>query len=383
MAPMDPSGSCEQLQGLQEFLDKPCPSEEKQEHYEGQTSCKTEEPNNLKPGHKMGGHFSKDDSNINVQHQDMDQEIRHLKNEAQKAEALLRSQSEMIQELQESWNNCQDEIKMLKKEKFDLRSIILSSNGPEQVSDDEMKSLFATIRQKIQAIAHSNALDLERNVALLSAQNANWYRFYESWNHISLTDRSLKMRGKIFEILCDQILKKKLFGISPVGDSGLKQIELSLEKLEKLMRKEKVPDDTITDWRLSTMKAIDETKIAHTCPCPAAHGIWAIFQCLLRKETDYSATDKLSNEVVQLCKDAYYLRSMMRGSKDRYRCELFRSGANFHDFETYLEVCGVEHGGNASSIIAFVVSGALVKQPQNANEQAIVLEPAHVVVRQA
>lgn len=165
----------------------------------------------------------------------MDQEIRHLKNEAQVAEELIRSQNETIQKLQESWNNCQDEIKMLKKEKFDLRSIILSSNGPEQVSDDEMKSLFTAIRQKIQAITHSKALDLGQNVPLLSTRSAAWYQFYEHWNHLSLTERSLKVRGKIFGIVSDQILAKNLFGILPVENSDLKHIEFTLRKLEDVM----------------------------------------------------------------------------------------------------------------------------------------------------
>lgn len=130
------------------------------------------------------------------------------------------------------------------------------------------------------------------------------------------------------------------------------------------------------------MKAIDEIKIQHAPPCFAANDIWKLFRCLSLKKAASAATQKFESDIVQLCNDAYYLRTLMRKSKDKYSCELFRPGTNIQEVGTALEVCGVERGGQASDIVAFVVSGALVKQPQDVNEPAIVLEPAHVVVRQ-
>lgn len=147
---------------------------------------------------------------------------------------LLRSE---LQELRQTYNESRIEVDKLKKEKNDLRNVILGQAGTEKISDEEIKSKFTSIRQKIQAITYSKAFRLGRSISVSSQCHPEVHKFWDSWNTLSTNDRAFIMRGKIFALVVDHVLGQNLFGISPTNNHDLQQIEPSLKALETFMNR--------------------------------------------------------------------------------------------------------------------------------------------------
>ncbi|KHN93781.1 uncharacterized protein MAM_08345 [Metarhizium album ARSEF 1941] len=293
----------------------------------------------------------------------------------------LKAQRTELQGLREMYGDSQAEIEKLKKEKNKLRKIILDQTGSERVSDDEIKKTFTNIRQKIQAIAHSKALDMDVSVSVRSPRHPEVHNLWYIWNDLSLADRGFVLRGQIFSCIVDRILEQKLFGIIPTHHHVLQEIEYSLGELEEYMSFSQVPAEAIVDWRHATMKAIDQTKIEHDYIGGVESAIMSFLSCLIREQAKNSAPfDKLQRDIHDVCKDAYQLGFLMRKSKDHYTCEMFSQENNVRENETALEVHGVLHGGRESSSVALTICGALIKRPWNDDMEPVVLEPAHVLV---
>ncbi|KAG8419672.1 hypothetical protein J3458_004520 [Metarhizium acridum] len=141
----------------------------------------------------------------------------------------LRNEAEKLRRM---YCESQDEVDKLKEEKTRLRNVILKQTGTEKISDEEIKKIFTSIRQKIQAFAHSKAFCLEWNVSVPSPCHHELHKFWDTWNHLSLADRAFAMRGRIFTLVVDHILGQNLFGIRPTNHHDLQQIESSLQALE-------------------------------------------------------------------------------------------------------------------------------------------------------
>ncbi|EFY98457.1 chromosome segregation ATPase-like protein [Metarhizium robertsii] len=292
---------------------------------------------------------------------------------------LLRSE---LQELQQMYNESRIEVDKLKKEKNDLRNVILGQAGTEKISDEEIKSKFTSIRQKIQAITYSKAFRLGRSISVPSQCHPEVHKFWDSWNTLSTNDRAFIMRGKIFRLVVDHVLGQKLFGISPTHSHDLQKIESSLKSLETIMTCSQVPANAVVDWRHATMKAIEQTKISHDdCISEVESMILSYFNCLIPRDMDSATLQKLHHDVHNMCEEAYELRFLMRKSKDDYTCQGYSDGINVHDYESALEVHGVLNGGDESSRVAFTICGALIKSSGNGDMEPVVLERAHVVVK--
>lgn len=137
-----------------------------------------------------------------------------------------------LQELRQMYNESRIEVDKLKKEKTKLINVILKQTGTEKVSDEEVKKMFTSIRQKIQAIAHSKAFHLDWNISVFPQYPPEVHKFWDYWNTLSTTDRAFSMRGKIFTLVVDHVLGQNLFGISPTNNHDLQQIEPSFKALE-------------------------------------------------------------------------------------------------------------------------------------------------------
>jgi hypothetical protein len=96
-----------------------------------------------------------------------------------------------------------------------------------------------------------------------------------------------------------------------------------------------------------------------------------------RKSEKYS---HLRDALLDLCTSAFKLSLQLRECKDLYRCELPISRSPFIEDEFEEQDSESTKGGGFPAIkIAFAISGALVKYPENQAGSRIVLEKAHVV----
>lgn len=97
--------------------------------------------------------------------------------------------------------------------------------------------------------------------------------------------------------------------------------------------------------------------------------------------------DRLHDSFVRLCRDAFNLTLLLRGTKDSYRIEFPEAGSNFDPEDVEPQAWeGCKHQSGISSekaTIAFSLSGALVKYPEHSPKERLVLEKAHVVLHEA
>jgi hypothetical protein len=88
---------------------------------------------------------------------------------------------------------------------------------------------------------------------------------------------------------------------------------------------------------------------------------------------------------VELCKDAFKLKMMMRKSKDTYLVERIgpEVGLPLSALEDMVDPVSVEGGKSSESSddILYTVFGALTKQPQGKDQPVKVLEKAQVVLK--
>jgi hypothetical protein len=117
----------------------------------------------------------------------------------------------------------------------------------------------------------------------------------------------------------------------------------------------------------------------------AAGDIFAILAPLLSKHTRPSEEDALRGNILELCKDAFKLRMLMRKSKNRYVVETMDPNGTvlLSACEDKAEPLAVEGGNNSekSDEVAYMVFGALIKQPLAGDQTVKVLEKAQVVLK--
>lgn len=123
-----------------------------------------------------------------------------------------------------------------------------------------------------------------------------------------------------------------------------------------------------------------------SCVEPYVQTIWNLLS-YLRKHYHENAIaekekDKLVKLLFRLCTDAYDLTLLLRGCKDVYRCEFPTEGKalNTEDAEPQGEEKKSTKEKVEGEIVAFSLSGALVRYPEHNPEERIVLEKAHVVL---
>jgi len=146
-----------------------------------------------------------------------------------------------------------------------------------------------------------------------------------------------------------------------------------------------VSDNLISDWRISTIKCAELSGTEELNSTSASNYIYAILAPLLAKRTRPSGEDTLRAGILELCKDAFKLRMLMRKSKNRYLVKTIDPGKTvlLSACENTAYSVSVEGGNNSeeSNEMAYVLFGALVKQPQTADQPEKVLEKAQVVLK--
>ena len=124
-------------------------------------------------------------------------------------------------------------------------------------------------------------------------------------------------------------------------------------------------------------------------PEETAQTIQELMRPLLLQRSDRSANvvnDGIQKQLVDLCRGAYNLVLLVRHSKATYCCECpKRESALVEDDAEPQAREGPKDGEGDEKVakVARVLFGAFVKYPEDNRAERIVLEKAHVVIRQS
>ncbi|EAQ84518.1 predicted protein [Chaetomium globosum CBS 148.51] len=221
----------------------------------------------------------------------------------------------------------QEEVNKLRGKEAMFRTIILDQAGVQKISDDEILQGFLKLRQDVQKLSRSASYLVDTNPTISTAQEeatpsiSSFYRA-ATWGQLGLVDRRLRVRAKIFDELHFHILGYNCFGLqgfqAEVG-ALTGPVEPGLRRFETILQDRGVSENVITDWRIATINCVELTGIEEMTSKFAATDIFAILAPLLSKHVRPSEEDVLRATILDLCKDAYKLRMMMRKSKDNLK----------------------------------------------------------------
>ncbi|KAK4143974.1 uncharacterized protein C8A04DRAFT_11869 [Dichotomopilus funicola] len=328
-----------------------------------------------------------DESNVlNNRNNELQRELDEARRELQ---TVRRRMAGMEGQLHES----QEEVKKLRGKEAMFRTIILDQAGVQEISDNDILQGFLNMRQNVQKISRSSAYAVDTDPLLsatLEAAAPSVKKFYASaaWGMLGVADRRLRLRAKIFNELYAQILNSKCFGLLEVhtSDGDTKgPVEPGLRRFESMLKERGVSDILISDWIISTIKCVEVAGIEEMNSAVAARDIFAILAPLLSTHTRPSEEDALRANILELCKDAFKLRMLMRKSKNRYVVETMDPNGIvlLSACEDKAESVAVEGGNNSekSDKVAYMLFGALIKQPLAGDQVVKVLEKAQVVLK--
>jgi hypothetical protein len=143
----------------------------------------------------------------------------------------------------------------------------------------------------------------------------------------------------------------------------------------------------IAEWRTRTVEcaALISDHAQSTWPEKVAHQIWEFISPILPPETDKVSEKKCSDlekHLVKVCEGAHQLALLVRGCKDVYQCQRIKRGEALNDEDA--EPQDKEESAGTSvkdATVVFTIFGALVKYPNLTPGVKLVLEKAHVVIR--
>ena len=287
------------------------------------------------------------------------------------------------------------------------REIILRGSSDEgEIPDDKIHGLFVELRVLIQRIVHHHYAPVQGHEKLTSHNNL----LFDSQKRFRKHLKGLKseqmqkfcMRGKIFEMINDELVSARSFGVSK-SEHDLKNFEDSLEgsKASRFPRKQHLSRRSLTLGLLSSVSpsALAEWR-SRTIECGALLGEKSKWPGETSKDVlDFmdpyvSATtvasamslDLLKKSMGELCDKAYSLSLLLRRSKkatfqiwtakvDSIVMGPIEANVSCQKFDgpATAEILG--------SRVAMTIFGGLVKIPDETVSGHIVLERSEVVCR--
>lgn len=135
------------------------------------------------------------------------------------------------------------ELSNARQNESKLRSIILEKAGSQKVSDVEVRDKFVSLRQKAQAIANSQAYDVENGPRRArGSMTPEMAAFYEvkAWSRLTPKDRKNLVMSHMFHMIHSYVLDRAIFSalvaeyIMP-DEADQSNVEPTLRRFEKLM----------------------------------------------------------------------------------------------------------------------------------------------------
>lgn len=299
------------------------------------------------------------------------------------------------------------ELARLKAKEVKFREIIVGKAGVQKVTDQEVICVFASLRQQVQALSRNSVYKLDVNPRLPSKPTPRMRTFYSHWKGaLNVKDLAMRMRAEIFYMLDDRILSVRCFGLHE-GDGSEEQlrgndcVERYLQRFEEILEENKglipnlkqtrrradlsiVGDDAIAEWRISTLKQIDDLKLPGDYSRQTAYHIFDLLAPVLHPKASKEEEDEVYKVILEVCRQAFNLRMMMRKSKEGYRCESPHIEDRFLSrIEPFADSFGVEGGksDDQSDEIAYCLFGALVKDARHLGGEKKVLDKAQVILK--
>ncbi|KFY82656.1 hypothetical protein V498_08517 [Pseudogymnoascus sp. VKM F-4517 (FW-2822)] len=282
------------------------------------------------------------------------------------------------------------ELARVKAKEVKFREIIVGKAGVQKVTDQEVIYAFANLRQQVQALSRNSVYKLDIDPRLSSKSTQIMRTFYNRWKGpLNAKDLAMRMRAEIFYMLDDNILSVRCFGLHETDGSkeqlrGYDSVEKHLQRFEEILEDNKVGDDAIAEWRISTLGQIDDLKLPGDYSKQTADQIFNLLAPVLHPKASKKDKDEVYSVITEVCRQAFNLRMMMRKSKEGYRCELPPKEAYFLSrIEPFADSFGVE-GGKAddqSDEIAYCLFGALVKDARHLGGEKKVLDKAQVILK--
>ncbi|OBT46344.1 hypothetical protein VE00_02779 [Pseudogymnoascus sp. WSF 3629] len=304
--------------------------------------------------------------------------------------ARLQDEKNEVLRLKKLDAESRSELARVKAKEVKLREIIVGKAGVQKVTDQEVIGVFVTLRQQVQALSRNSAYKLDVNPRLPFKSAQRMKTFYSLWKGaLSVKDLAMRMRAEIFYMLEDNILSVRCFGLHEGDGSreqlrGIDSVERNLQRFEEILEENNVGDDAIAEWRISTLGQIDLLKLPGDYSKQTAYQIFDLLAPVLHPKASEKEKDEVYNVIVEVCRQAFNLRIMMRKSKEGYRCELPPKEARFlSKIEPFADSFGVE-GGKAddqSDEIAYCLFGALVKGARHMGGEKKVLDKAQVILK--
>ncbi len=137
---------------------------------------------------------------------------------------------------------------------------------------------------------------------------------------------------------------------------------------------------------MATLKCIRLGNLANDLDTGLAKYIYDYFKPIMVEHADPEELEKLREQFLLLCRKAFELRILMRGSLEGYGSIRLHGGVELASNENIADACAVFKGRDAEMgpEVDFTLFGALVKHPKYRGEGEVILEKAQVVMaRQA
>ncbi|KAI3395587.1 hypothetical protein diail_1099, partial [Diaporthe ilicicola] len=145
-----------------------------------------------------------------------------------------------------------------------------------------------------------------------------------------------------------------------------------------------VPTSLLVNWRIATLECVEALHVEERRSEYVAEELFIHLEPILDKQALLQAEKSVRAQALKLCKDAFKLVIMMRKSREEYRCEAIKDLGQrpVAAYESWCEPQAVDGGLNSErgENIAYVLFGALCKDPAYRGESEKVLVKADVVV---
>lgn len=160
-----------------------------------------------------------------------------LKAQVQLKDKEIERKAETEAELKKELDDLRRDFGRSQQNEAKLRSIILSSAGTQQITDQEVVQTFSDLRQKVQQLASTEAFDFAATSPGLFGGSQAMNHFYAVCRRLrNKTDVVNRLKAHIFAILHAEILNKPLFGLKGLGDQGKKYEQVLWNIDENLAR---------------------------------------------------------------------------------------------------------------------------------------------------
>ncbi|KAH7370904.1 hypothetical protein BKA65DRAFT_532440 [Rhexocercosporidium sp. MPI-PUGE-AT-0058] len=348
--------------------------------------------------------------NLEASYDDLAEQNRHLQDKLKLFEEGNDREQHLVQDLKQ-------ECKMLHEEKARLsaeldgmttqnknlsikvaefRSMVLKDHvlKGSQVADGDIVQRFIRVRDLIQKIASKCFVTGTQQKPNKQTRNKHptpfETDFLSCWEHDGgVVEVRHRLRGVLFRVLHEWIMSGPVFGIEDPKDQQLEGVEAGLAKFEKaLMSKYPGHEKIVTEWRVQAMKC---ARILKT-PDPSradkiAEDIYTSMCPLISGTASRQKANKefLSNQLITLCRQAFDFAIAIRSCNDVFACIFPPLGSLVNEEESepqaFEGIRGPDSDEPSHQKIACVISGALVKYPEQMPSEILVLCKAHVVVR--